>query len=79
MSQPVLKVEKDGEVAVVTLNRPEAMNALSLALLEALARTFEDLESDPNTAVVVLTGAGRAFCAGLDLKELSRESTDGIG
>jgi len=79
MSEPVLRVDQDGEVAVVTLNRPEAMNALSRALLEALARAFEALQRDPDTAVVVLTGAGRAFCAGFDLKELASESTGGIG
>ena len=78
MSEPVLQVEKDAEVAVVTLNRPRAMNALSAALREALTKTFLDLQADANTAVIVLTGAGRAFCAGLDLKELASESTGGI-
>jgi len=78
MPEPVVRVEKDGAIAIVTLNRPEAMNALSRALREALARAFEDLANDPDTAIVVLTGAGRAFCAGFDLKELSSESTDAI-
>jgi enoyl-CoA hydratase len=56
--------------AVVTLNRPRAMNALSLALRREIVTTFERLQQDGNTRVVVLTGAGAAFCAGLDLKEL---------
>ena len=74
----MLLVEKplDG-VAVVTLNRPEAMNALSKALRAALAQAFVEMDADPEVRVIVLTGAGeRAFTAGLDLKELS---TDPLG
>jgi enoyl-CoA hydratase len=76
MSEPVLQVEKNAGIAVVTLNRPQAMNALSRLLREALANAFEELQADPETAVVILTGAGRAFCAGLDLKELGSESAE---
>jgi len=79
MSEPVLQVEKDGEIAVVTLHRPQAMNALSRQLRAALANAFEELQADPETAVVILTGAGRAFCAGLDLKELGSESAEDMG
>ncbi|MBW8814501.1 MAG: enoyl-CoA hydratase [Caulobacterales bacterium] len=71
----MLLVEKplDG-VAVVTLNRPDAMNALSKALRVALRRAFIELDGDPAVKVIVLTGAGeRAFTAGLDLKELSSD------
>lgn len=71
----MLLVEKplDG-VAVVTLNRPEAMNALSKALRAALAQAFVEMDADPEVRVIVLTGAGeRAFTAGLDLKELSSD------
>lgn len=74
----MLLVEKplDG-VAVVTLNRPEAMNALSKALRAALNQAMTELDRDPEVRVIVLTGAGeRAFTAGLDLKELS---TDPLG
>lgn len=78
MSEPVLQVEKNDGIAIVTLNRPQAMNALSQQLREALANTFEELQADPETAVVILTGAGRAFCAGLDLKELASESAEGM-
>ncbi len=56
--------------AVLTLNRPQAMNALSRGLMAALADAVDGLEADPAVRVLVLTGAGRAFCAGLDLKEL---------
>jgi enoyl-CoA hydratase len=79
MSEPVLQVEKDAEIAVVTLNRPQAMNALSRELRAALANAFEELQADPETAVVILTGAGRAFCAGVDLKELASGSAEGVG
>ena len=72
MSAPVILVEKHGETALVTLNRPAAMNALSRELRAAIAETFDKLEADSGTRVVVLTGAGKAFCAGLDLKELGQ-------
>jgi enoyl-CoA hydratase len=78
MSEPVLRIEKTDEIAIVTLNRPEAMNALSRELRDALANGFGELQADPGTSVVVLTGAGRAFCAGLDLKELGSESAQGF-
>ena len=78
MGEPVLRVEKNNEIAVLTLNRPHAMNALSRELRAALAKTFTDLEADPATAAVVLTGSGRDFCAGLDLKELGSEAPAGI-
>ncbi len=56
--------------AVLTLNRPHAMNALSRGLMLALADAVDALQANPDVRVLVLTGAGRAFCAGLDLKEL---------
>ncbi len=79
MGAPTVLLEKSGEIATVTLNRPEALNALSMELREELARTFDSLAGDPATRVVILTGAGRAFSAGVDLKELgrSRPSSDG--
>ena len=64
-------VEKRNGVAWVTLNRPEAMNALSRTLRQQLAATMRSLENNADVRVVILTGAGdRAFTAGLDLKEL---------
>lgn len=80
MSENVVTTEKRGGLAIVTLNRPDAMNALSRQLRAELAEAFRDLESDPEIRVAVLTGAGRAFCAGLDLKELSSEfASEGEG
>jgi enoyl-CoA hydratase len=77
MSEPVVlqEVSADG-LAVVTLNRPQAMNALSRELLDALAQTLQTCSDDPRVRVIILTGAGRAFCAGLDLKELGAGRTD---
>jgi enoyl-CoA hydratase len=67
-------VERHGPVALVTLNRPEAMNALSRGLRAALAEAMVVLDQDDSVRAVVLTGAGaRAFTAGLDLKELGVE------
>ena len=76
----VLRIEREGELATVTLNRPEAMNALSSELCEALAAGFEQLAGAGEARVVILTGTGRAFSAGVDLKELgSATQTGGIG
>lgn len=68
-SPPVL-LELEGPVAVVTLNRPERRNAIDSAMRTGLAATFDHLDADSAVSVVVLTGAGAAFCAGADLKEV---------
>lgn len=67
----MLLIEKTGAVALVTLNRPDAMNALSRQLRAQLDQAMRALSDDDSVSVVVLTGAGRAFTAGLDLKELA--------
>jgi len=66
-------VERDQGITTVTLNRPQALNALSAALRNRIAEVFTELAGDPDTQVVILTGAGRAFTVGLDLKELGGE------
>lgn len=68
----MLLIDKADHIAVVTLNRPEAMNALSRGLRAALRQALIELAADDEVRVIVLTGAGRAFCAGLDLKELGQ-------
>ena len=73
MSEALVLVEKTAGIATVTLNRPEALNALSEALREQISLTFVTLAKDPEVEVVILTGAGRAFTVGLDLKELGGE------
>lgn len=79
MSESVLLIERDGPVATVTLNRPDQMNALSSALRLAIGNAFYQLQDDPEIRVAVLTGAGRAFCAGMDLAELSSGGSDTTG
>jgi len=72
-----LRYEKDGPVATLTLNRPERLNAITGPMLAALSDALVDADADPAVRVVVLTGAGRGFCSGLDLKEAAAGS--GIG
>lgn len=68
----LLLEERDGNVALVTLNRPDKRNALSDALRREVAAAFEALEKEDAVSVVVLTGAGPAFCAGFDLTEFEQ-------
>ncbi len=68
MSEPLL-IERTDAVVTLTLNRPEAMNSLDVTLKEALRDTLATLETDRSCRAVVLTGAGRAFCTGQDLRE----------
>lgn len=70
MSDPILLRRDEGGVAWLTLNRPDARNALSAALMTALETALAAVERDPAVRVVVLAGAGPAFCAGHDLREL---------
>src|SRR5256885_5597185 len=74
MSDVVLVAIDDG-VAVVTLNRPEARNALNSELLRALPEALQQCDDDDRVAVIVLTGADPAFCAGLDLKQLGSQDS----
>ncbi|MDQ6859193.1 MAG: enoyl-CoA hydratase-related protein [Chloroflexota bacterium] len=74
MSAP-LQVERDGAVAILTLDRPDALNAFNEPLTEALATALMDAAGDPAVRCVVITGAGRAFSAGQDL----RDRADAIG
>jgi enoyl-CoA hydratase/carnithine racemase len=67
---PDLLYEVDGGIAVITLNRPDRLNAISGPMLESFSRAFRDADMDRAVNVIILTGAGRGFCAGLDLKDL---------
>ena len=64
-----LLYETDGAIATITLNRPERLNAISGAMLDALSQALVEADRDPAVRVVVLTGAGKGFCSGLDLKD----------
>jgi len=70
MGQDLLEVVKDG-VAVLTLNRPDRLNAMSGPMLDAMLEALPRLADDPEVGVVVLTGAGRGFCAGGDVKAMA--------
>lgn len=72
MSEFPATLERRGHVAVITLNRPKAMNAVNSAMSLAVGTHLEELRHDPDLRVGVVTGAGRAFCAGADLKEIAR-------
>ncbi|MCC7417981.1 MAG: enoyl-CoA hydratase/isomerase family protein [Acidobacteria bacterium] len=75
MAVPPLLVERDGAVAVVTLNRPEVLNALDARMLAELARAVEAYAGDEGVRAIVITGAGdRAFAAGADIRELAASS-----
>jgi 2-(1,2-epoxy-1,2-dihydrophenyl)acetyl-CoA isomerase len=70
MAEDLLESVKDG-VAVLTLNRPDRLNAMSGSMLDALLEALPRLAEDPAVGVVVLTGAGRGFCAGGDVKAMA--------
>jgi 2-(1,2-epoxy-1,2-dihydrophenyl)acetyl-CoA isomerase len=72
-----LLVSTADHVTTVTLNRPEALNALTPRMISGLLDLLRGLDADPDTRVVVITGAGRGFCAGADLGALASELTDG--
>jgi len=75
-SPEVVLVERDGPVAIVTLNRPHALNAANDELHARLATVWGELDADESVRAVVLTGAGDAFCAGGDLHLLDRMAND---
>jgi enoyl-CoA hydratase len=68
VSDDVLITERRGNVLLITLNRPEARNAVNLALAEGIAAALDELDGEEALSVGVLTGAGKGFCAGMDLK-----------
>ncbi len=70
MNPDLILVRNEGRVRILTLNRPEARNALNAALREALIQAMQEAETDPDVGAVVLTGAGNCFAAGADLREL---------
>ena len=78
MSEPSLLEESLGPVRRLTLNRPDVLNALSAELVERLSEALTRAARDDDARVVIIRGAGRAFCAGYDLKEeAEREAREG--
>ncbi len=78
-SMPVLLRERDKDIAVLILNRPQARNSLSEALLTALSGAWTEIAADKTIRAVVLAANGPAFCAGHDLKELTGRRSDADG
>jgi 2-(1,2-epoxy-1,2-dihydrophenyl)acetyl-CoA isomerase len=76
MTDVVLR-SRDGAVVTLTLNRPEALNALNAETTQALRADVESAGRDPEIGAIVLTGAGRAFCAGADLKDVNARAQAG--
>jgi enoyl-CoA hydratase/carnithine racemase len=74
-----LLVRQEGKILVLTLNRPESLNAMGDGLPQQLMEGLERADTDPDVSVVVLTGAGRAFCAGGDVKAMYRSRVQGDG
>ena len=72
-----LLYEKDGQIATITLNRPDRLNAISGPMLMALSERLIEANDDRDVRCIIITGAGRGFCAGLDLQDAS--SGTGIG
>ena len=79
MSTEHLLVERDGHVITLTMNRPEAKNALSPEMLAGLADAWDLIDSDPEIRVAILTGAGGVFCAGADLKAMNNAQNESDG
>ena len=75
MSDPVL-TQRHVNILEITLNRPEAYNALNLEMMEQLGETLSSAATDPSIKGIVLTGKGKAFCAGGDLKWISQQKED---
>ncbi len=69
-----LTLEHDGAVAIVTLNRPSKLNAMDAVMMDEMPKLFRHLATDPSVRCVVMTGAGRAFCAGGDLGDMEPAS-----
>lgn len=69
---PAARVERRGNVAVITINRPEARNAVNQAVSTDLGDALHEAQLDPDVKAVIITGAGKSFCAGVDLKAVAR-------
>jgi enoyl-CoA hydratase len=79
MDYQYLVLEKEGGIGTVTINRPDVLNALNIAVFRELDGLFGEIENDPEIRVVILTGAGdRAFVAGVDIKEMKDQDSAGI-
>lgn len=70
-------IDRDGPVATVTLNRPDALNSMDDAMMVGIVSAFTELQVDPDIRAIIVTGAGRAFCAGGDVKGMGTRGAQG--
>ena len=77
MSEDHILTEVKGRVGIITLNRPEVINAMSTEMRKGLAETIETWNEDPGVGAMVITGAGRGFCAGADISSFERAIEEG--
>ena len=77
MAETIL-YEKQGNIVTMTLNRPDSLNAINRQLRQELSDAIIQFDSDPEAYVAIITGAGRAFCSGRDLKERAEDNAKGI-
>ena len=77
-AQPMTLVEMVGHTLVLTLNRPEAMNSVNREVAEGVAAALERAKDDPDVWTFIITGTGKAFCAGADLKAVARGDETGV-
>jgi enoyl-CoA hydratase len=78
-SLETLRFERRGRVALVALNRPERLNAVSRKTIREMHQILDFIEADPDLGAIVLTGAGRAFCSGMDLKDDAASGPTDVG
>ncbi|WP_179137737.1 enoyl-CoA hydratase/isomerase family protein, partial [Candidatus Entotheonella palauensis] len=75
---PAILYEQRDEIVIITMNRPEALNAINRQLRQDMTDALERYDADDRARVAIVTGAGRAFCAGRDLKERAADNTAGV-
>ena len=78
MTKDNLIIKKENKVAIITFNRPDSLNALTREMLDNLVHILKKLDMDSDVRAVVLTGSGRAFCAGGDVKSMASGRDDGV-
>ena len=76
MGYKTVKLEKKDKTAVLTLNRPDKLNAVNMKMRSEILDILDNLEKDPEVRVLIVTGAGRAFCAGADINEFAERAKD---
>src|SRR5258705_9912777 len=78
MSAPLVTLERRAAVALLTLNRPEKLNAWTPTMAVEQAKAIEEANADPKIGAIVMTGAGRGFCAGADMEATFKSRLDGV-